>query len=92
MMHVSLLLREKKDTILTMPKKLFPQLKYFKFFLVSLAVWYDALFQIRVVCKSMQSQNFEVCKSMESSEGCHEFLEEYAGNVLGSYFSSCGIC
>jgi hypothetical protein len=40
----------------------------------------------------MQSQNSEVCKAMESAEGCHEFLKEYTGTVLESYFSSYEIC
>jgi hypothetical protein len=51
-------------------------------FLVSLVVWYDVLIQISVVSKSMQSQKFNVCKSVELIEGCHEFLKEYKENGL----------
>jgi len=40
--------------------------------LVSLVIWCDVLFQINVVSKSIQSQNFDVCKSVELSEVCHE--------------------
>jgi hypothetical protein len=46
-------------------------------FLVSLVVACDVLFQTNVVRKSMQSQNFDVWKSVELNEGCHEFLNAY---------------
>jgi hypothetical protein len=45
-----------------------------------LVVWYDVLFQISVVSKSVQSQKFDVYKSVELIEGCHEFLKEYKEN------------
>jgi len=45
-------------------------------FLASLIVGYDVLFQTSVVRKSMQSQNFDVCKFVELTEG-HEFVNEY---------------
>jgi hypothetical protein len=57
------------------------ELKDFSF-LVSLVVWYDVLFQISVVSKSVQSQKFDVCKSVELIEGCHEFLKEYKENCV----------
>jgi hypothetical protein len=50
--------------------------------LVSLVIWYDVLFQINAVSKSMQRQNFDVCKSVELLEGCHEFLTELKANSL----------
>jgi hypothetical protein len=50
------------------------QLKDFSF-TVSLVVWYDVLFEITVVSKSMQSQRFDVCTSVQLIEGCHEFLK-----------------
>jgi hypothetical protein len=57
------------------------QLKDFSF-LVSLVVWYDVLFQISVVSKSTQSQKFDVCKSVDLTEVCHEFLKEHKENGL----------
>jgi hypothetical protein len=57
------------------------QLKDFGF-LVSLFVWYVVLFQISVVSKSVQSQKFDMCKSVELTEGCHEFIEEYKENCV----------
>jgi hypothetical protein len=30
----------------------------------------------------MQRQNFDVCKSVELREGCHEFLKEYEENFV----------
>jgi hypothetical protein len=51
-------------------------------FLVALIIWYDVLFQISIVSKSMQSQEFDACKSVELTEGCHEFLKEYKENGL----------
>jgi hypothetical protein len=56
---------------LTLPQ----QLKDFSF-LVSLVVWYNVLFQIKVVQKSMQSQNFDVSKPVELLDGCYEFLQK----------------
>jgi hypothetical protein len=56
--------------------------------LISLVVWYDVLFQISIVSKSMQSQKFDVCKSVELTEGCHEFLKEYKENGLQSATSA----
>jgi hypothetical protein len=40
------------------------------------------MFQISIVSKSMQSQKFDVCKSVELIEGCHKFLKEYKENGL----------
>jgi hypothetical protein len=57
------------------------QLKDFSF-LVSLVVWYDVLFHISIVSKSLHSQKFNVCKSVKLIEGCHEFLKEYKENGL----------
>jgi hypothetical protein len=51
-------------------------------FLVSLLIWCDVLFQIKVVIKHMQSQKFDVCKSVELLEGCHEFMKECKENGL----------
>jgi len=62
-MHLSLLLRERKDEI---PKLLVTVL-------VSLVMWCDVPFQINVISKSIQSQIFEVCQSVELSIVCHEF-------------------
>jgi len=45
-------------------------------FLVSLVVGCDVPFQTNVVRKSMQSQNFDVCKFAELTEG-HESVNEY---------------
>ena len=45
-------------------------------FLGSLVVGYDLLFQTNVVRKSMQCQNFDVCKFVEITE-VHEFVNEY---------------
>jgi hypothetical protein len=47
-----------------------------------LVAWYDALLQICVVSKSLQSPKFDVCKSVELIEGYHEFLKEYKENGL----------
>jgi hypothetical protein len=47
-----------------------------------LVVWYGALFQISVVSKSTQSQKFDVCKSIDLTEVCHEFLKEHEENGL----------
>jgi hypothetical protein len=63
MMHLSLLLGERKDKIPTLLAAV----------LVSLVIWCDVLFQINVISKSTQSQNFDVCQSVELSEVCHEF-------------------
>jgi hypothetical protein len=52
------------------------QIKDFSF-LDSLVVWYDILFQINVVSKSMQKSNFDVCNSVKLIEGCYNFLKDY---------------
>jgi hypothetical protein len=49
-------------------------------FLVSLVVWYDVLFEINGISKYMQSEIFDMCKSVELLEGCHEFLKVYEEN------------
>jgi hypothetical protein len=63
MMHFSLLLRERKDQIPTLLATV----------LVSLVIWCDVVFQINVISKSTQSQNFGMCQSVQLSEVCHEF-------------------
>ncbi|XP_011343812.3 zinc finger MYM-type protein 1 [Ooceraea biroi] len=52
------------------------QLKDFGF-IVSLVVWYEILFQINVVSKSLQSKNIDLGKCTEILENCCNFLEEY---------------
>lgn len=52
------------------------QLKDFSF-VVSLVVWYEILFQINVVSKSLQSKNADLGKCTEMLEKCCHFLEEY---------------
>nr|XP_032522976.1 uncharacterized protein LOC116774368 [Danaus plexippus plexippus] len=52
------------------------QLKDFGFIL-SLVVWYEILFQINVVSKSLQSQDLDLGKSAEMLENCCNFFEEY---------------
>lgn len=52
------------------------QLKDFGFIL-SLVVWYEILFQINVVSKSLQSQDMDLGKSAEMLENCCNFFEEY---------------
>jgi hypothetical protein len=45
-------------------------------FSVLLAEYYDVLLQVNVDSKSIQSRKFDVCKSVELVEDCHEFLKE----------------
>lgn len=52
------------------------QLKDFGF-IVSLIVWYEILFQVNVVNKSLQSKNVDLGKSIKMLENCCNFLEEY---------------
>ncbi|XP_063775718.1 uncharacterized protein LOC134911440 [Pseudophryne corroboree] len=63
------------------------QLKDFSF-LVSLVIWYDILFQVNVVSKSMQSQSMDVIKTVELIHGCIKFLEEYKKNGFENAISS----
>ena len=46
-------------------------------FIVSLVVWYDILFQIHVVSKSLQSADMDLSKCTEILKKCCAFLEEY---------------
>ena len=52
------------------------QLKDFSF-IVSLVVWYNILFQINVVSKSLQSTDMDLDKCTEMMKKCFTFLEEY---------------
>lgn len=52
------------------------QLKDFGF-IVSLVVWYDILFQINVVSKSLQSTDMDLGKCTDMLKKCCNFLEEY---------------
>lgn len=52
------------------------QLKDFGF-IVSLIVWYEILFQVNIVNKSLQSKNVDLGKSIKMLEKCCNFLEEY---------------
>jgi hypothetical protein len=63
MMHLLLLLGERKDKIPTLLATV----------LVPSVIWCDVLFQINVISESTQSQNFDVCHSVELSEVYHEF-------------------
>jgi 5'-deoxynucleotidase YfbR-like HD superfamily hydrolase len=40
------------------------------------------LFQINLVSKSLHSQSFDMCKSVELLEGCREFQKELKKNSL----------
>ena len=59
------------------------QLKDFSF-AVLLAVWYDILFQINVVSKSLQSTDMDFVKCTEILKKCCTFLEEYRNTGLKS--------
>ncbi|KAG5899695.1 hypothetical protein JTB14_030092 [Gonioctena quinquepunctata] len=52
------------------------QLKDFSF-IVSLVVWYDILFQINIVSKSLQATDMDLGKCTEMLEKCCNFLEDY---------------
>lgn len=52
------------------------QLKDFKF-LVSLVVWYEILFQINIVSKSMQNQKIDVHDVQRLVNDCLKFLKNY---------------
>ena len=52
------------------------QLKDFKF-LVSLVAWYDILFQINIVSKSMQKQKIDIQDGQKLADDCYEFLKNY---------------
>ncbi|XP_025832224.1 zinc finger MYM-type protein 1-like isoform X2 [Agrilus planipennis] len=52
------------------------QLKDFSF-IVSLVVWYDILFQINIVSKSLQSTDMDLGKCTEMLKKCCHFLEDY---------------
>ncbi|KAJ8935940.1 hypothetical protein NQ314_012561 [Rhamnusium bicolor] len=55
------------------------QLKDFSF-IVSLVVWYDILYQINVVSKSLQSENADIIEGKEFLDKCCKFLEDYRKN------------
>ncbi|CAD0206693.1 unnamed protein product [Chrysodeixis includens] len=63
------------------------QLKDFSF-IVSLVVWYDILFQINVVSKSLQSPDIDLSKCTEMLKKCCTFLEEYRNTGFKSAIST----
>ncbi|XP_051165632.1 52 kDa repressor of the inhibitor of the protein kinase-like [Leptopilina boulardi] len=52
------------------------QLKDFSF-LVSLIVWYDILFQINIVSKSLQAKDMDITECVEMLKNYCNFLEDY---------------
>ena len=52
-------------------------------FIVSLIVWYDILFQINDVNKSLQSKNADLVKCTKMFQNCCNFLEEYRQTGFG---------
>ncbi|KAL4710148.1 hypothetical protein ACJJTC_006445 [Scirpophaga incertulas] len=52
------------------------QLRDFSF-IVSLVVWYDILFQINIVSKSLQSTDMDLGKCTEMLKKCCHFMEDY---------------
>ncbi|XP_050552386.1 52 kDa repressor of the inhibitor of the protein kinase-like [Spodoptera frugiperda] len=63
------------------------QLKDFSF-IVSLVVWYDILFQINVVSKSLQSPDIDLSKCTEMLKKCCTFLKEYRNTGFKSAIST----
>ena len=59
------------------------QLKDFSF-IVSLVVWYEVLFQINVVSKSLQSIHMDLSKCRELLKKCCVFLKDYRKTGLKS--------
>ena len=75
-MHI--ILAEREGQVKTVLTKLFLYLSSWKTnVLVLYVVWCDALCQIYVVSKYMQSRFFDLCKSAQLIEGFHEFYEEF---------------
>ncbi|XP_004206892.2 zinc finger MYM-type protein 1-like [Hydra vulgaris] len=52
------------------------QLKDFSF-LVSLIVWYDALFQVNIVSKTLQEKDMDITQCAKLLKSCCSFLENY---------------
>lgn len=46
-------------------------------FLVTLMVWYDVLFQINLVSKSLQKEDMDIPSAVSYLETCKEFLIRY---------------
>jgi hypothetical protein len=46
-------------------------------FLVSLIVWYDVLFQINVVSKTLQAEDMDIAECAKMLKECCSFLEKY---------------
>jgi len=46
-------------------------------FIVSLVAWYEILFQINVMSKSLQSKTVDLDKCTQMLENCCKFLKEY---------------
>ena len=49
-------------------------------FLVMLVVWYDILFHINIVSKSMQSSTIDLGSAVSLIKSCAEFIEDYRLN------------
>nr|XP_047132570.1 LOW QUALITY PROTEIN: zinc finger MYM-type protein 1-like [Hydra vulgaris] len=52
------------------------QLKDFSF-LVSLIVWYDVLFQVNIISKTLQEKDMDITQSAKLLKSCCSFLENY---------------
>ena len=46
-------------------------------FIVSLNVWYDVLFSVNVVSKSLQAKSMEFEKAISLMDGCLSYIQEY---------------
>lgn len=48
--------------------------------IVSFVIWYNILFQINVISKSLQFENADIVKGKEFLDKCCKFLEDYRRN------------